>query len=469
MPDVQVPLMRGDSIDEGSDYRDELPINYTVVAREIRGAQGYLVAHPGLTTFTTALGIDRGGYWNERQRKHFRVSGTRLITISDVGAVNDIGEITGTDQVVFCHSFNNQSILADGKWWLYDGATLTQNADPNLGIPLSNCWIDSYFFFTDGGFLYHSDITAEDEIDALQFATSEFSPDPTLAVAKTSDNQVIVFNRYTTEYFYNAASDDFAFQRVSGKAVKCGSVGTHSWAEMKAGFIVLGSGRDEATSVQMLQSGRYGSIATREVDKQIALYSEAVLTSVVLETRIHDGDEFLLVRLPDHTLLYNATVAKKSGSAGAWTIVKTGIDGDAIWRGANGVFHPNVGWVYGDLIGGAIGKLDNSVATQYLAQQEFILFSPLVPLKGASVHQIELDIVPGHQVNDGDVTVAISTTYDAVTHSIEQWDLYGEKDIFDNRLIARRLGHVRNFIGFKFRLVTPERTAFSMLAITFGN
>ena len=149
--------------------------------------------------------------------------------------------------------------------------------------------------------------------------------------------------------------------------------------------------------------------------------------------------------------------------------MKTGIDGELSWRGANGVFHPNVGWLYGDLLTSNIGLLDNTVATQYQVQQEFILYSPFVPVGGQSVHSIKLDITPGHQVNDDEVTVAVSATYDGVTHSQEYWDLYGEHQIYDNRLIVRRMGYVKDYVGYRFRLVTPERTAFSALVMNYGS
>ena len=45
------------------------------------------------------------------------------------------------------------------------------------------------------------------------FATAEFMPDDSLGVAKTQDNKVAVFGRYTIEYFQNVATENFAFQR----------------------------------------------------------------------------------------------------------------------------------------------------------------------------------------------------------------------------------------------------------------
>ena len=86
--------------------------------------------------------------------------------------------------------------------------------DADLGSPIDGVWIDGYYFLTDGQYIYHTDLTDEAAIDPLKFATAEFMPDLSLGVAKTQDNKVIVFGRYTIEYFTNAATPNFAFSRI---------------------------------------------------------------------------------------------------------------------------------------------------------------------------------------------------------------------------------------------------------------
>lgn len=467
MPDLTIPLTRGERIDADTDYRDFLSVNMTAVDRSVFGAPGYMLQHPGLTQHATGIGIDRGGYWNERQAIHFRVSGEYLISVSAAGAVSTLGSISGSKKVSLTHSFNSQAVVADGKMWLYSG-TLTEVTDPDLGNPIDITWIDGYYFLTDGEFLYHTDLTDESSIDPLRFATSEFSPDPTLAVDRTSDNQVIVFNRFTTEFFINRATDNFAFQRIQAKAVKCGIVGTHCETELEGVFYVLGGGREEATSVHFITAGLYRSIATREIDKIIATYTEAELEDAVLETRVEDRYRYIIVRLPNHTLLYNKNIAEKYGDESAWTIVKSSILDDGPWRGINGVNDPRVGWIYGDRISNKIGRLDNTVATQYGESVETVLYGPLINLESASIDELELDILPGHQINIDDVTTFLSLTYNGITFGKEQTILYGQQFDYNQRFIAYRLGYVRDYFGVKLRTVSPERLAFSSLRIAYG-
>lgn len=85
-----------------------------------------------------------------------------------------------------------------------------------------------------------------------------------------------------------------------------------------------------------------------------------------------------------------------------------------------------------------------------------------------SIDQIEVDSIPGHQVNADNVTVAISITYDGLTYGKEWWADYGQIHSYDQRFIANRLGYVRENIGFKFRCASPERLAFSLMTVTYG-
>ena len=55
-------------------------------------------------------------------------------------------------------------------------------------------------------------------------------------------------------------------------------------------------------------------IATREIDKVLATYTEDQLRGAVLEARVEERDKFLIVRLTNDTLLFNLTIANKFGN-----------------------------------------------------------------------------------------------------------------------------------------------------------
>lgn len=468
MPKLQLTFIKGDKMGSETDYRDSLPINMTAVMKPLFGAAGYMIQQPGLVKYSDTVGADRGGLWNERQINHYRVSGGKFISVADDGVVTELGDISGSDNVLLPYSFNTQAIIADGRMWLYDTTNgFREITDQDLGDPIDGVWIDGYYFLTDGEFIYHTDITDESSIDPLKFATAEFSPDPSNGLLKTNDNKVMVFGRYSTEYFINVAAENFAFQRVPTRAVKAGIVGTHCKAEMSGGVYILGGRKEESVSVHVLGVGSVQKVASREVDKVIGRYKETELTDVVLEARVEDGYYYLLVHLPNETLMLNETIAKSQGVDQAWTILSSG-DLDTNYQAIHGIYEPRKGvWVYGDKKEARLGVLDDNAATQYDEKVSWLLNTPYIYLESASIDEVEIETVPGFNATT-DNNVFISLTYDGVSTTREEPISYGNKNEFQQRFIRYRLGYVRDWFSIRLRGKSDTRVAFSRGFISYG-
>ena len=463
-----VTLIKGDEIGIETDYREALPVNMFAVEKQILGAEGYMLQCDGLTDFAIGEGKDRAGVYNDRFRKHYRLSGTQFIEVAVDGTTTNLGTISGLSQARLesFYSFNTQGIIADGKFYLYGASEGFQEVtDPDLGEPIDGVWIDGYYFMTDGEYIFHTDITDESSIDPLKFATAEFMPDDSKGLSKSQDNKVMVWGRYTLEYFINAATENFAFSRVSTRAQKIGIVATHAKCEAKGVFYILGGRKDEAVSAHQVILGAARNIATREVDKIIAQYSEPELSDVRVESRTDKDITFVLFHLPNETLCYNQTVAQKFGVSVAWTQLKsTGNNYNAI----NGVFDArNAFWIYGDKEDTNIGKLDDTVCTHYGELVEWELFSPFLNLTEFSIDEISLEIVPGHTSFIGG-TVALSFTYNGVTYGTETWLAYGGPSEYSHRFIVRRLGYVSNWVGIKLRGISKTKMAFALMEVTYS-
>jgi hypothetical protein len=469
MAEQVLNLIKGDTVGSETDYRDSLPVNMVAIAKPVLGAAGYMLQSPGLTQYGTGSGVDRGALWNERFLDHYRISGGDLISVSADGAAVVLGAISGTKTASLPYSFNTQGVITDGRFWLYDPVGgFREVTDPDLGNPIDGVWVDGYYFMTDGEFLFHTDITDESSIDPLKFATAEFMPDPSLGLGKTQDNKVIVFGRYTTEYFVNDASTNFSFTRVQTRAVKIGIVGTHAKTEAGDKWYLLGGRKDEAVSVHVLSVGAAKKVATREVDKIIGLYTETQLADAVVESREEDGYTYLIIHLPGHVLQLNETLAGKTGIEFAWTILKTDVTGDLPWRAKHGLFEPRKGvWVYGDKRDSKIGILDETVCTHYGEISEWIIDTPFTYLESMSINELELETLPGHTTTL-DATVFVSMTYNGVTYGSEFTEMYGLPSDYGKRFILRRLGDVTDWFGFRFRGASRSRMAFSKAAIDYG-
>ena len=466
-----VTLIKGEKIGIETDYRDALPVNMYAVKKQILKAQGYMICYPGLTAFGNGPGIDRSGNYNERLEEHYRVSGQKFVKVGVNGSVSELGDIPGTSQARMddFYSFNTQGIIADGKFFLYDSGTgFREVTDDDLGNPIDGVWVDGYYFMTDGDFLFHTDLTDESAIDPLKFATAEFMPDPSLGLAKTQDNKVLVFGRYTLEYFINAANVNFAFTRVQTRAQKIGIVATQAKCEGSKGFYITGGRKKESVAVHLIGIGSSTKISTREIDKLIEQYTEPELSDMRMEARAEKDVSFILVHLPGETLCFNETIAESFGKEVAWSILKSGVSGVAKYRAINGVFDSRIAkWVYGDQRDTNIGLLDNAIFTQYEDIQEWELYTPLLKLEPYSVDEIEIETIPGH-TTDIDAKVSVSLTYNGVTYGKEYFQLYGQPNDYNQRFFLRRLGQGNDWVGYKFRGATKSRMAFGLLEVSYS-
>lgn len=465
MPQAQVNLIKGDRVSIQTDYRDALPVNMYAVQREILGAKGYMLCYPGLTEFASGSGVDRGANYNDRFERHFRVSGAELIEVSQGGNVSTLGSVPGVYQAAMPYSFNTQCVIAGGRMYLYSPSSgFERVTDSDLGSPIDGVWVDGYYFLTDGEYIYHTDIDDESSIDPLKFATAEFMPDKSLGVSKTQDNKVMVWGRYSLEYFVNVAQDNFAFQRVETRAQKIGIVATHAKCESGGLWYITGGRKEDALGIFAISVGSAQKVSSREIDKILALYTEPELFDMRMESRMEDNVTFILVHLPEHTLCFNENVAKAFGVVAAWTLLKTDIQGDNTYCAINGIFDARIAkFIYGDKRDSTIGGLDNELFTHYGEAVEWLLYTPLLKLETASIDQIEIETLPGETVGD-DATVALSQTSDGLTYSQEWWEMYSN----DDRFILYRIGYVADWVGFKLRGATTSRMSFSGFTLTYG-
>jgi len=470
MSEAKVTLIKGDKISVETDYRDALPQNMYAIERTVLGATGYMRQYSGLVKLTDGVGADRGGVYNERFAEHYRISGEKFISVSANGVVTEIGDVPGVSQARLkdFYSFNTQGVIANNRFFLYSPlAGLNEVIDPDFVKAIDGVWIDGYYVMTDGEYLFHTEIADETAINPLDYATAEFMPDPSLGLSKTQDDKLMVWGRYSLEYFVNIANDNFAFTRLGARAQKIGIVATHAKCEMQGSFYITGGFRDSEVSIYTITLGKTTRIATKEIDKILSKYKESELSNMRMESLTENGTSFSLIHLPEETLCFNATIAFKFGFEVAWSILKSGVVKESNYRAINGVFDArSVNWVYGDKRSGVIGILDE-VSTHYGEVAEWILYTPFINLETKSIDKIELETIPGH-TEEIEAKLSFSMTHDGLTYSAEHWALYGEPGEYGQRYIRRRLGYCRNWVGFKFRGASTSKMAFAAMKITYS-
>lgn len=453
---MRLPLIKGSRVDTSAEWRDSLPKNMTAFVQQVGDNPGYVRTADGLKLFTNGFGEDRGGIWSDRFVRHVRVSGDRLIEVDQFGAVTDVGSpttIAGSSQAIFDNSFNSIAFVVNGDYYRYvPGSGLTNLGDSPDALPFQDiCFIDGYYILNDKENLWATDIADETTINPINFAGSDFAPDNIVGVDKTTDNKLIVFNRYTTERFVNNAGPQFPFARLPNAAIPIGIVGPKAKASIGDGrFVVFGGGKEYSPTFYLLTNS-YQNISTKEIDSIIDTYNDFELQNMVIEYRDVRDQGLVICHLPRHTLVYDATYSAAVGQPiwYEWT------SGDSPYRGINGVYDPRSvddsasAWIYGDKDDNRIGKLDVTVCTQYGEPLEWEVNTPIARI-GGTVAEMEVQTTPGHTFEENPV-VFLSTTKDAVLYGSEVMLASGKTGQYQHRIIARRLGDYPNWFGLKLR------------------
>jgi hypothetical protein len=151
---MQIPILNGIFTDDGqAEIRTSYPVNLIPVPKQSGISNGYLRPADGLVKNGEGPGVNRGGI--ERDGVCYRVMGTKLCSIAADGAVTVLGDVGGTDDnlVTLDYSFDLLAIASGGKLFYWDGTSVNQVTDPDLGLVLDVVWVDGYFMTTDGEFI----------------------------------------------------------------------------------------------------------------------------------------------------------------------------------------------------------------------------------------------------------------------------------------------------------------------------
>ena len=453
---MQIPIVQGVFTDSGPDIRRAYPVNLVPTILPNGVSNGYMRPAEGITKLTAApfTGVDRGGInWNGQC---YRVIGNALYLVYQDGSTLTIGDVGPGGQCTFDYSFDRLAIASGGRLYYYDGSTLSQVTDPDLGTVVDFCWVDGYFFTTDGEFLVVTELSDPTQVNPLKYASSEADPDPVLAIVKLR-NEVHVLNRNTIEVFDNIGGDFFPFQRIEGAQVQKGSVGTFSCCVFMDRVAFLGGGRNEAPAIYMAASGGTQKLSSNEVDELIGDYTEAELSLVILEARKFKDHELLYVHLPDRTLVFDGIASQQAGQP-VWFVLTSSAVGFAKYRARNFVYCYDK-WICGDTTIGQVGYLDESIGSHWGEKVRWELSTPIVynESNGGIFHELELVSLTGRTEFGIDTQVWTDYSTDGISWSQPRYISVGKTGETRKRLVWRRQGFMRNFRIQRFQGTTDAR------------
>jgi hypothetical protein len=456
---TRISTLSGIKADATARLRTSYPINLEPVIAESGLSDGYLHSPPGVTLISTGPGRDRGAInWNGAC---YRVMGSKLVRIdgSVVTVLGEVGDNGGP--VSMDYSFDRLAIASNGKLFYWNGSSLAQVTDPDLGLVLDVIWIAGYFMTTDGTNLVVTELSDPFAVNPLKYGSSEESPDQIVSLIKIR-GEVYAINQTTTENFQNVGGSGFPFARNNGGLIPKGTIGTYAKAHFLDTFACVGASRNERASVYLGVSAQALPISTPEIDRILGELSDGQLSTIELEAVVDANEQRLLVHLPDKTLVYSHQASRRAEQS-VWHIRASGIMADQAYAPRHAVL-TNGQWIVGSL-DGMVGYMDESVQTHFgiVAGWQFDTALIYNDGRGVLIKALELFGVPGACPFGSDPTAFLSITQDGRTWGQERAISLGKTGESRKRMQWRPKIMVRAYAGLRFRGANTAIASFSRL------
>ena len=349
------------------------------------------------------------------------------------------------------YSFDHLAIASSDQLWLYDGSTLAQVTDVDLGDAKDVIFIDGYFMTTDGEFLVVTELNDPFAVDPLKYGSSEINPDPILALLKVR-NEAYAMNRYTIEVFANVGTSGFPFQRISGAQIEKGVVGRDACTVFMDAVVFVGSGFNEAIGVYIAAKGGGSTkISTREIDDILAGYTEAELQNLILTTRVDRNHQHLHIRMPNGATFVFDQAASQALQNPIWFQLSSDQAGGA-YRATDIIWCYDK-WNVADTVSNKLGYLTPEISTHWdeKVRWEFTTLLIYNEGKGAIVHELELVALTGRTALGDDPRISAEYTLDGLSWSQPKTIAAGKEGDRGKRLRWLSQGKMQNFRGQRFR------------------
>jgi len=413
---------------------------------------GYLKSAEGIISNGAGPGVDRGGInWNN---VCYRVMGSKFVKVLEDGTVSIIGDVGDNgDFASMDYGFDLLAIVSANRLFYYDGATLSENTSPNLGLPLSVRWIDGYFMIATSTAVLTTELNDPFTINVFSYDASEVDPDPILSTEKLR-NEAYFINRYTIEVFANRNSPDsfFPYSRVSGAQIPKGCVGTFASCIYKHKFLAfVGGGKNEQPSVYLGVVGEPRKIASKEVEDLLESYTESQLSSIKIEARNQRASDYLYIHLPDRTLVYDEDASGSFGQP-VWHILTSALEGFGQYRARSFVYCYNK-WLVADPQSSNIGYLDEKIMSHWGEIVRWECSTKMIYNEGRilTFPMLELLALTGRVEIDKDPQVSTSYSLDGMTWSVPKFRSAGKIGDRNIRIKWTLQGYMKNWRIQRFR------------------
>lgn len=439
---MQIPLLSGIAANGQAEFVETFPLNLEPVAIDNKISRGQLRMTAGALQIGTGPGVDRGAaLWNN---VCYRVMGTKLVVITATGGVTERGDVGGTGPARLDYSFSHLGIRSGTQLWFYDGTTLAQVTDPDLGPVLDMMWIDGYWMTTDGTSVVVTELSDPFSVQPLKYGSAEEDPDPVTGLMKAG-GEAYVLNRHTIQVFRNIGGNGFPFQTVEGATIPVGCISPTAKCYFGGTFAFVGSARNEGLGVYLAGQGSAAKISNRALDDALAALSDPA--GITMEARTWRDEQRLFVNLPGETWVFLAKASQRVEQP-VWYRAGSGIGG--AYRPRNAILAYGK-TIVGDVSSAAVAELRDDISAHFGTEPQWGFDAGLVynEGKGGIIHSVELVGLPGRASSEA--TIWLSMTKDGQTFGPERAISAGAPGERQRRLQWRPHHRFANYIGLRFR------------------
>lgn len=235
-----------------------------------------LIDTPGLSEkVNVGDGLPQRGSIKTTTDVYYTVNGGKLFKINSDFTATEIGTLsTSTGHVSMADNGITLAIV-DGSYAYYvtlADDTFTPNADSDLESFDNVIFQDGYFIFSGDSKVQISGLF-DTTIDALDFTTSEGSPDTIVGIISL-ERLLYVANTQTIEAYSNTGNADFPFERMDGSFLEIGLAARFSLVKSRDEIFFIGSDKDGSGLVFKARGANIQKISTHVIDQKIASYGD---------------------------------------------------------------------------------------------------------------------------------------------------------------------------------------------------
>ena len=240
------------------------------------GEVAALVDRPGYSELVNVgAGLPQRGSIETTTGVYYTVNGTKLFTVDSSFIATQVGTLLTSEGHVSMIDNGTDLVIVDGTY-AYKVTlatdTFAQIVDADLESYDQVTYQDGYFIFIGTAKFQISNLISTD-VDPLDFATSEGSPD-SIVGGESLERSLYIFNERTTEIFFNSGNADFPFERMEGAFLEVGCAARFSIAKTKDHLFFIAKDKDGAGLVYKARGANMQKISTHVIEQKISSYGD---------------------------------------------------------------------------------------------------------------------------------------------------------------------------------------------------